>query len=760
MPVKLNLLSLTDFTGGLNYDANVVQLRGNESPDMMNVDLDPRGGFAMRKGVDTLHLQPLPTRPFSIFTHQTTTGTKQVLIARGLGTPVSDCEIMSSTGGNFATVTTPAGHTNATPHRAVTFKDLTYIQNGVDEAMEYTGAALAELQDPTGAGAFANDYAAPTSAGENDMPIGKCIAAHLGRIFVANTLENGTAFANRVRFSHPNYPKAWRSQDYFDVDTGSDGDYITALLPFGAMLLVFKNKSMHVITGYDAGSFQQAKIADVGAPSQEAVLATNDTVYFFSWPAGVHAWNGRGQPAWLWQRIFPKVEDGSILASAQDEIALGWVNHRLWVSLTEDGASNNNTVYVYDPHIGFAERGRERGGWTKYDLELGPFCTWQPPATEARHLAVHARANWVMELDNHAIDADQWGEEYLLLDGTGDFVSTPDQAALDITSDIDLRAETALDDWTPAATSTVVAKWGAAGQRSYALRVSTAGALVLEWSNDGTTIRTATSTVTLPAAIAALVNGQRLKIRATLDVDNGAGNHTVTFYYSVVTTGDLTSATWTQLGATTNAGTGAPTAIFASTALLYVGAVNGTADLDGKVWRVQVRNGIAGTVVVDSHFGAEGNIDTTTNNIVWTYAGDATLSGGPIVHNIATHYCTKFVDAEVLAQDKRWKRPEILVSKMADAILHVQVFRNWDRSVQKSSFNITIDADSAGGVWGDNWGTLLWSSASDTDGAAIKKGATLGKARSVQLKFNGPAVSARWWVSAITFKYQPLRIRN
>jgi len=37
-----------DFTGGLNLRADQFQLARNESPDMLNVEIDPRGGLFTR----------------------------------------------------------------------------------------------------------------------------------------------------------------------------------------------------------------------------------------------------------------------------------------------------------------------------------------------------------------------------------------------------------------------------------------------------------------------------------------------------------------------------------------------------------------------------------------------------------------------------------------------------------------------------------------------------------------------------------------
>ena len=50
MPNRLEPLDLMDFTGGLCLRRNQFQLASNESPDMLNVDVDPRGGFRTRRG--------------------------------------------------------------------------------------------------------------------------------------------------------------------------------------------------------------------------------------------------------------------------------------------------------------------------------------------------------------------------------------------------------------------------------------------------------------------------------------------------------------------------------------------------------------------------------------------------------------------------------------------------------------------------------------------------------------------------------------
>lgn len=44
-----------DFTGGLNLRADQFQLSANESPDLLNVEIDPRGGVFSRGGMHRMN---------------------------------------------------------------------------------------------------------------------------------------------------------------------------------------------------------------------------------------------------------------------------------------------------------------------------------------------------------------------------------------------------------------------------------------------------------------------------------------------------------------------------------------------------------------------------------------------------------------------------------------------------------------------------------------------------------------------------------
>lgn len=183
---------------------------------------------------------------------------------------------------------------------------------------------------------------------------------------------------------------------------------------------------------------------------------------------------------------------------------------------------------------------------------------------------------------NDALGKTHDGTQYVFLPGTsGNYLSTPDAAALDQTGDIWVAGRFALDDWTPATDMTLVAKWeDTSDQRSYRLMVDTTGVLRLGWSTDGT----AANVVEEDSTVAPIVtDGDPLWVAGTVDVSVG----TVKFY----TGGAGTTPVWTQLGSTVT-GSGA-TSIHSGTAVLEVGTDNtGTAQfLTGDIFNAQLEDG-------------------------------------------------------------------------------------------------------------------------------------------------------------------------
>ncbi|WP_369778830.1 hypothetical protein [Streptomyces sp. R33] len=200
--------------------------------------------------------------------------------------------------------------------------------------------------------------------------------------------------------------------------------------------------------------------------------------------------------------------------------------------------------------------------------------------------------------------------------------TTTDTAALDITGDIDVRADLTPSQWggiTELGAWEVMGKYGGISQVSWGLFVLDDGQVSLRWSADGIAVLSRSSTLPVPFA-----PGQRGAIRATLDVNNGAAGHTVVFY-----TSDTLSGTWTQLGdPVVTAGT---TSIFNSTASLEVGDISalGFADISREIHAIEVRNGIAGSAVANPNFAAQASGTTSFADAAgrtWSLAGGVQIT--------------------------------------------------------------------------------------------------------------------------------------
>lgn len=183
--------------------------------------------------------------------------------------------------------------------------------------------------------------------------------------------------------------------------------------------------------------------------------------------------------------------------------------------------------------------------------------------------------------------------------GDGNYLTTPDTADNSVTGDIDIRWFGVFDAAPTPSFTSIVSKWELSGNRSFNFYFHSTGALRLDWTADGSTVKYQIST-----AVPTITVGTPIGLRVTLNTTTGQG----TFY----TSDD--GYTWTQFGGLpTPAGA---TSVFDSTFLIQVGANNA---LVGRVYEVDVRSGIGGPSVVPR------NIDAWTATASVTFAGSPTL---------------------------------------------------------------------------------------------------------------------------------------
>lgn len=240
----------------------------------------------------------------------------------------------------------------------------------------------------------------------------------------------------------------------------------------------------------------------------------------------------------------------------------------------------------------------------------------------------------------------------LVLDGqSGSNVDTPDHSSLDITGDLDIRFAVACDDWSSSLFQSFldkVAIVSGTDQISYVLHWGNTRKLRFTWSTDGTGAgeQFAETDVFDP------IDGEPFFCRVTIDVNNGSGGRTITFYSRVPnlesTMATLESNTgWTQAAQIVQAGV---TSIHSGSSPVHIGGrPDGQSWLKGRVYGAVVKNGINGTTVAKPDFqqltpGTTAFTDAAGRQ--WTLNGNAAIVGGS---RRAAFYTKPFSRETVLA---------------------------------------------------------------------------------------------------------------
>lgn len=214
-------------------------------------------------------------------------------------------------------------------------------------------------------------------------------------------------------------------------------------------------------------------------------------------------------------------------------------------------------------------------------------------------------------------------ETHLRQTGAAARCETPDVAALDVTGDLDIRIEIQVETPKPDLGYALAGKYDTVGnQRSWSIGIDDSGFPFFRTSPDGTigAALTTNHDVEIPYD-----DQGRITLRFVMDVNNGSGGATVSFYYAY--DGVDAPGGWTQLGSSWIFGS--TTSIFASTAPVVVGRSGvefGNHPL--TVYGFQLRNGIAGTVVANPDFtlatpGASTLVDSTGKT--WTVNATASF---------------------------------------------------------------------------------------------------------------------------------------
>ena len=360
---QIDFKQVFDFTGGLNFRADQFQLKENESPSMLNVEIDPRGGVFSRAGYVKKHATAVVSsgnvwNPKGLYNYKYASAPLIMLTTGYVTSSSTNGRIYYSSGSNFTALNTAV----ATP-MAVKSTNGASMTQWEDEMYLAIGQSATNMYKWTSGDTYATSLIASGPTWQPyEIPVGgympraEIALAHANKLFVANTYEDGVSYPNRLRWSHENSPENWYQQDYIDIIAGGNG--IRGIQVVDGQLLIFKSKAIYLLMGYDADSFQLVELTTkLGIDYPQQAVAGSGGVYFFDYPNGLYFYDRNGIQD-LFERLRPIIINDEVNSEYSDQITLSFVRERLWMSMPYSPSSISinpdypSVNFIFDPTIG------------------------------------------------------------------------------------------------------------------------------------------------------------------------------------------------------------------------------------------------------------------------------------------------------------------------------------------------------------------------------------------------------------------------
>lgn len=333
----LRTIQFTNNIGGLNTRASEILIKTSESPDLLNVKLTKQGTIEKEKGYVLYNNTTLGSgvEVGGIYHFVKNNGSSEYTVV-GAGTKLY---IMQSN--SFTDISRAASYTNNASWDFVTFNNLCIAVNGSNEPQKYDGVSNASNLGGT----------PPTSA--------SCVEVFKNRVFMAGEQANPT----KLSYSALSNPENWTAaNDAGWIEVGlNDGQRITGLKAFYDVLLIFKESSIYVLSGYsgDASSpgyfFIKPLNAEIGAVSNRAIIQVGNDIYFIS-KKGIYSLKA--------VQTYGDLSLSSISGNIQsllDKLNIGSINNsfivgdydedRLWFFVPNGSSIQNDLILIYDYHL-------------------------------------------------------------------------------------------------------------------------------------------------------------------------------------------------------------------------------------------------------------------------------------------------------------------------------------------------------------------------------------------------------------------------
>lgn len=129
--------------------------------------------------------------------------------------------------------------------------------------------------------------------------------------------------------------------------------------------------------------------------------------------------------------------------------------------------------------------------------------------------------------------------------------------------------------------------------------------------------------------------------------------------------------------------------------------------------------------------------------------------------DVNAHYLTPWIDMEDPARDKRWRRPEFIMSGGYSQTTVVEIYRDWNLSAAAKSLTLTTTAAAGDAQWDvDDWDVGFWALDADLLDVVIRGGSIGAAGRSLAFNFIPPDDGNRWDLHAFMITYRNKRLKG
>ena len=314
----------TDFSGGLNDQDSAQYLQVNESPDLLNVEIDnPVGALKQRNGYIEFGTTPSGNPAINLYEYIKANGSRYLIVAD------TATVWATSDGITFSTIVT--GLTSTSLTYFATVRDDLWIVNKSTSVKTWDGTTLTHLD------------------GVSDTPNvskGQYIEFWKERVWIARTdTEPSTVYFSEIADTDGNIlnPKtstaAWTATNAFYINR-EDGSPIYGIKVYRDNLFVFKETGIFRIifeSEFDAGITKA--VSNIGCKFQDSIVEIDNYLYFVG-NDGIYKFDGVNA-----QRISDKIQNrfnAIKQASISDKFKL-WDSPTDWVNLGT--LTNTSTSY-------------------------------------------------------------------------------------------------------------------------------------------------------------------------------------------------------------------------------------------------------------------------------------------------------------------------------------------------------------------------------------------------------------------------------